>query len=75
MSLTTADLNDIRNIVERALSKQNNEIIKTLRGELEAIRNDIKDIYFMISDLQHNTITDKEFKKLTLEKKLLTLNA
>lgn len=75
MSLTTTDLEDIRNIIESALAKQNTEIIKPLQGELEAIRNDIKDIYFMISDLQHNTITDKEFKKLSLEKKLLALNA
>lgn len=75
MTLTATDLDDIRNIVESALSKQNTEVIKPLQGELEAIRNDIRDIYFMISDLQHTTITDKEFKKLSLEKKLLALNA
>ena len=75
MSLTTNDLEEIRNIVESALNKQNVEVIKPLQGELIAIRNDIKDIYFMISALQHSTITDKDFKKLTLEKKLLTLNA
>jgi hypothetical protein len=75
MSLTTNDLEEIRNIVESALNKQNVEVIKPLQGELLAIRNDIKDIYFMISALQHSTITDKDFKKLTLEKKLLTLNA
>ncbi len=75
MTLTATDLDDIRNIVESALSKQNTEVIKPLQGELEAIRNDIRDIYFMISDLQHTTINDKEFKKLSLEKKLLALNA
>ena len=75
MSLTTNDLEEIRNIVESGLNKQNVEVIKPLQGELTAIRNDIKDIYFMISDLQHSTITDKDFNKLTLEKKLLTLNA
>ena len=75
MSLTTNDLEEIRNIVESGLNKQNVEIIKPLQGELIAIRNDIKDIYFMISDLQHSTITDKDFKKLTLENKLLTLNS
>ena len=75
MSLTTNDLEEIRNIVESALNKQNVEVIKPLQGELIAIRNDIKDIYFMIADLQHSTITDKDFKKLSLEKKLLTLNA
>ena len=75
MSLTTNDLDEIRSIVESALDKQNVEVIKPLQGELLAIRNDIKDIYFMIADLQHSTITDKDFKKLSLEKKLLTLNA
>jgi len=75
MALNATDLDDIRNIVESALSKQNTEVIKHLQGELEAIRNDLRDIYFMISDLQHTTITDKEFKKLSLEKKLLALNA
>ena len=75
MSLTTNDLEEIRNIVESGLNKQNVEVIKPIQGELIAIRNDIKDIYCMISDLQHSTITDKDFKKLTLEKKLLTLNA
>ena len=71
MSLTSADLDEIRNIVQSAISVE----LRPIRDELEIIRNDIKEIYFMISDLQHSTITDKDFKKLSLEKKLLTLNA
>ncbi len=46
-----------------------------VKEELLALENDIKDIYDMIADLQKSTITDKEFKKLTLEEKLLTLNS
>ena len=68
MSLTTNDLEEIRNIVVSALNKQNVEAIKPLQEELIAIRNDIKDMYFMIQDIQHSTITDKDFKKLNLEK-------
>ena len=37
MSLTTTDLDDIRNIVESALIKQNSEIIKPLQGKLESL--------------------------------------
>jgi len=51
MSLTTTDLEDIRKIIESELAKRINEIIMPLQGELEAIRNDIIEIYFMISDL------------------------
>ena len=61
MGLTTNDLEEIRNIVESALNKQNVKVIKPLQVELIAIRNDIKDIYLMISDLQNSTITDKKF--------------
>ena len=71
MSLTANDLGEIRNIIRSTLSVE----LKPIRDELEMIRNDIKEIYFMIADLQHSTITDRDFKKLSLEKKLLTLNA
>lgn len=75
MSLTTNDFNEIRNIVESALTKQNEEVIKPLQGEIMALRNDIKEIYNMISALQKTAITDKAFEKLSLEKKILTLHA
>ena len=71
MSLTTTDLEEIRNIVRSSISVE----LKPIKDELDMIRNDIKEIYFMISNLQHSTITDKEFKKLSLKKKLLALNA
>ncbi len=71
MSLTATDLEEIRNIVKSSLSIE----LKPIKDELDMLRNDIKEIYFMIADLQHSSITDKDFKKLSLEKKLLTLNA
>ena len=71
MSLTTNDLEEIRNIVRSSISVE----LKPVKDELDMIRNDIKEIYFMIADLQHSTITDKDFRKLSLEKKLLTLNS
>lgn len=71
MSLTTTDLDEIRNIVRSSMSAE----LRPLKDELDIIRNDIKELYFMIADLQHSTITDKEYKKLSLEKKLLILNA
>jgi prefoldin subunit 5 len=49
--------------------------LEPLANEITALRNDIKEIYNMISELQSATITDKEFKKRSLEEKLLTINA
>ena len=43
-------------------------------GELTALREDIKEIYTMITELQSGTITDSKFSKKSLEDKLLTLN-
>jgi hypothetical protein len=40
-----------------------------------ALREDIKEIYSMIANLQKNTLTDSEFGRKSLEEKLLTLNA
>jgi division protein CdvB (Snf7/Vps24/ESCRT-III family) len=72
MSLTANDLQEIRNIVDTSLFKQTRDIIEPIQNELEAIRNDLKDIYDMISDLQKNSIDD-DFDNLSLEKKVLLL--
>lgn len=44
MALTYGDLQEIRKIVE--------ETVNPIKGDLEAISNDIKEIYGMITDLQ-----------------------
>lgn len=75
MSLTTNDLNEIRNIVESALNKQTDDAIKPVQDELQALRNDIKEIYDMISDMQSEILPKKQFIKLSIEQKLLKLNA
>ena len=71
MSLSTTDLLDIRNIFREELSHE----LDPIRGELEAISNDIKEIYSMIAIMKNSTVTNPEFKKLSVEKKLLALNA
>lgn len=67
MSLTQEDLQQIEAIFDRKLDP--------VLGELKALREDIKEIYSMITDLQKSTITDSEFARKSLEEKLLTLNA
>jgi prefoldin subunit 5 len=67
MGLTQSDLQEIRSIMYA--------VLEPLANEITALRNDIKEIYNMISELQSATITDKEFKKRSLEEKLLTINA
>ena len=74
MSLSTSDLQEIRNVVDYAFTKQNDEFIRPLKDEIHALRNDIKDIYDMISGLE-STMTDKKFDKLSVENKILALNS
>lgn len=70
MILTGNDLVEIRSIFREELDSE----IHPIKGDLEAMKNDIKDIYRMISDLQHSAITDRKFRKLSVERKLLTIN-
>ncbi|HJP81180.1 MAG TPA: hypothetical protein VJ841_02200 [Candidatus Saccharimonadales bacterium] len=82
MSLTSSDLNEIRNIVESVVSnvvesvvsRQLDERLRPLQGEIEALRNDVKEIYGMIAELQSKIEPDSTFQKMTIEQKLLKLN-
>ncbi len=74
MSLTTNDFDEIRNIIESSLAKQSHEVIKPIQGELEALGNDIKEIYEMITDIQKGSLNRQSFQKLSLEEKLLNLH-
>jgi hypothetical protein len=67
MSLSYDDLQAIRTIVE--------ETVTPLRGDIEALSNDVKDIYEMISDLQKTIGVNGSFEKLSIEKKILRLHA
>jgi hypothetical protein len=75
MSLTTEDLNEIRNVIESALARQTNEIIVPIQNEIQALRNDIKEIYDMLSEFQVKIVPDERFQKLSVEEKLLKLNS
>ncbi|OGL34870.1 hypothetical protein A3F65_04120 [Candidatus Saccharibacteria bacterium RIFCSPHIGHO2_12_FULL_47_16b] len=67
MSLTATDLSEIRSIMR--------EELKPLEGKLEAIENDVKEIYAMLKQMKSSVITDKNFAKVSVEAKLLRLNA
>lgn len=67
MSLTQSDLQQIEAIFDKKLDP--------VFGELQALREDIKEIYIMIAKLESGTILNKEFNKKSLEEKLLTLNS
>ncbi len=66
MSLTQDDLQQIEAIFDRKLNP--------VFPELTAPREDIKEIYGMITKLQSGEISDTVFRKKSLEEKLLTLN-
>lgn len=66
MSLSYDDLQAIRKIVE--------ETVNPIRGDIEALSNDIKDIYVMIAELQKAVGGNESFQKLSVEKKILRLH-
>lgn len=66
MSLTATDLGEIRTILR--------EVLKPLEGKLEALENDVKEIYSILKRMEHGVITDKKFAELSLESRLLKLN-
>jgi hypothetical protein len=67
MSLSYEDLQAIRKVVEEA--------IHPVRGDIEALSNDVKDIYEMLAELQKKPEGSKSFEKMNIEKKLLKLHA
>jgi len=78
MSLTQSDLGEIRMIVreevDSAIETKVKPLIKPLADEIQALRNDVKEIYDMISDLEARIMPDKEFQKLSVENQVLTLD-
>ena len=71
MSLTHEDLQQIGVLLEDKLDRKLEPII----NELKALREDIKEIYNMIAELERGVITDKNFNRKSLEEKLLILNS
>ena len=84
MSLTATDLNEIRTIVrdevhtvvreelESAISTRIDPRLDKIEGRIEALENDVKDMYKMLSELQKLTRPIAHFEKYDLEKKILT---
>ena len=66
MSLSHDDLQAIRMVVE--------ETVNPIKGELEALGNDIKEIYSMISEL-HKSPNITSPQKFSLEQKILKLHS
>jgi septal ring factor EnvC (AmiA/AmiB activator) len=66
MSLSYDDLQAIRKIVE--------ETVSPIQGNLEALSNDIKEIYEMISELQKES-KNTDSQNSSIEEKLLRLHA
>lgn len=61
--------------VERKLTSIERRF-NSLDGRATALENDVKSIYFMLSKLEKNSVfTSKAFRKLTLEAKLVRVNA
>lgn len=74
MSLTNEDLVQIRDIVSDVFDRK----IEPVLGELEALRNDVKEIYSMLADLNkridQQSILDPAFAELSDKEQLLRLN-
>lgn len=74
MSLTNEDLVQIRDIVEGVFDRK----IKPVLGEIQALRNDIKEMYDMLADLNkrisEKSILDPAFVELSEKEQLLRLN-
>lgn len=75
MSLSPHDLSEIRSIVESSLARQSDEVIRPIQNELQALRNDIKEIYDMIADLKRSDPNKKSLQKLSIEQKILELHS
>lgn len=75
MSLTAQDLMQIRTAIreeaESIISARIEPRFDSLDGRIEALDNDVKDIYKMISELQKLTRQAAHFEKYDLEQKVL----
>jgi hypothetical protein len=91
MSLTQNDLKRIREVIEEVVSpivrdevalvvrpivqEEAEKSTAVLSGKLDALENDIKELYFMVDRLEKGFVTDPSFKKLPEEEQILRVNA
>lgn len=74
MSLTENDLQQIRNLFRdefRSGIAPFEQKLDVVAGRIEALENDIKEIYEMIAELQRDQQSTNKFLKLSLEDKIL----
>ena len=63
---------DVRQIVYGVVHGE----LNSLEGKVTALENDVKAIYFILAKLEKNiVIADRQFQKLSIEDKLLKINA
>ncbi len=61
--------------IERRLTSIESKL-SNLEGKVEALENDAKTICFMLANLKkHSILVSKDFRKLTLDAKLMRINA
>ena len=51
------------------------QTLHTMDGRMEALENDVKELYGMVADLQRAKKENQKFNKLPLEKKILQTHA
>lgn len=74
MSLTQTDLQEIKNIVRdevRSALVPVEQKLDALTGKVEALENDVKEIYEMVAKLQRDQQSTNKFLKLSIEDKIL----
>jgi uncharacterized coiled-coil protein SlyX len=72
---TTNELRDELRASATSLHRRIDEVETNLTGKIEALENDIKEIYIMIAKLQTLPPAEKKFAKLSLEQKILQSHA
>lgn len=77
VSVLKTDVSDLKTDVSDLKSdmRQVKKSLERLEGRVEALEADVREIYLMLADLQKSQTPNKQFKKLTLEQKLLKINA
>ena len=79
MSLTQDDIKIIRTVIREEVREiVKDEVAKSteiLSGKIEALEDDIKELYFMVDRLEKGFVTDPKFKKLPEEEQILRVNA
>lgn len=78
MDKQEGETNDLRSEMRAgfaSVNKRIDDLDDKLSGKVEAVENDIKELYAMVAILQNVSMPDKKFAKLSLEQKILQTHA